>query len=520
MLAAALRDHIHLTIPETDSIMPSSTKEIALDRVTTDRVEAADAAIRSISSLSRHAPGVDEFGVIDPSTGQHIASVQSFDSAYAIDQIGIAEEAGRAWAKTTPRHRSDTLNRVYEVLLANSERLAYVISREMGKPLAEAKGEVQYAADYVRWYADELLRPAGGYRESPTGGATILTKRAPVGLSVLIAPWNFPMAMITRKIAPALAAGCATIIKPAGLTPLTTLLTVELMIEAGVPAELMRVVTTTDSAAFSEAVLSDGRVRKVSFTGSTGVGSTLLGLAAKHIVKSSMELGGNAPLIVFDDADLERAVEGAVLAKLRNGGQSCVAANHIYVQDGIADAFVEAFAQRMAAVRLGSSLSDDADLGPVIDQRAVDRLSHLVSDAVGRGAEVRAGGVAPDRPGYFFEATVLDKVPSDAVIASTEIFGPIAPISRFSREEEVLAKANNTPFGLAGYVFTESLDRALNVADALETGLVGINQGVPSNVAAPFGGMKQSGSGREGSHEGLEEYQEIRYYNIARRRTH
>lgn len=389
----------------------------------------------------------------------------------------------------------------------------------MGKTLAEALGEVQYAADYVRWNADELLHPAGGYRENPAGGSTILTKRAPVGTALLIAPWNFPMAMITRKIAPALAAGCGSVIKPAGLTPLTTLLTVELMAEAGVPRELMRVVTTTGSGAFSQAVLADPRIRKVSFTGSTEVGATLMGLAARNIVKSSMELGGNAPCLVFDDADLERAVEGVYLAKMRNGGQSCVAANRIFVQDGIADAFVEAFSEKMAGVKLGAAIAEGADLGPVIDRRAVDRLSALVADATERGAELRAGGRAPMGAGYFFEATVLDRVPAEAEIACTEIFGPVAAISRFSTQEEAVGAANDTPFGLAGYVFSENLDRALNVADQLETGLVGINNGVPSNVAAPFGGMKQSGLGREGSHEGLEEYQEIRFYNIARRDT-
>ncbi len=484
-----------------------------------ERLAASDEAIASLPNFANHEPGANEFAVLDPSTEQRIATLPSYSTDYALEQVGIADEAGRAWAATTPRHRSDVLHNVYAHLIANRDRLAYVISREMGKTLAEALGEVQYAADYVRWNADALLSPAGGYRENPVGGSTILTKRAPVGLALLIAPWNFPMAMITRKIAPALAAGCGSVIKPAGLTPLTTLLTVELMAEAGVPRELMRVVTTTQSGAFSEAVLGDPRVRKISFTGSTEVGSTLMGLAAKNIVKSSMELGGNAPCLVFDDADLERAVEGVFLAKMRNGGQSCVAANRIYVQDGIADAFVEAFAEKMSKVKLGAAIAEGADLGPVIDRRAVDRLSALVKNATEQGAELRAGGSAPDAPGYFFEATVLDKVSAETDIACTEVFGPVAAISRFSTQEEALTIANDTPFGLAGYVFTENLDRALNVADALETGLVGINNGVPSNVAAPFGGMKQSGLGREGSHEGLEEYQEIRFYNIARRET-
>lgn len=484
-----------------------------------DIAAAATTALRSLPDFAEHAPGEGEFGVANPATGEHLASLPDRSVDYALEQLGIADNAGRDWAATTPRHRSDTLHAVYDHLMANRDRLAYVITLEMGKTIAEARGEVQYAADYVRWYADELLRPAGGYRENPAGGSTILTKRAPIGTALLIAPWNFPMAMITRKIAPALAAGCAAVIKPAGLTPLTTLLTVELMAEAGVPRELMRVVTTSRSSRFSEAMLGDPRVRKVSFTGSTEVGSTLLGLASKNIVKASMELGGNAPLLVFDDADLERTVEGVLLAKLRNGGQSCVAANRIFVQDGIADDFVAAFSERMAAIKLGNPLNDATDLGPMIDGRAVERLSHLVTDAVDRGAELRAGGNAPDSPGHFFEATVLDRVPVDAEIATTEIFGPIAAISRFATEDEAVAAANNTPFGLSGYVFTESLDRALNVADRLETGLVGINQGVPSNPAAPFGGMKASGLGREGSHEGLEEYQEIRFYNIARRAT-
>lgn len=479
----------------------------------------ADEALRSLPGFANHEPGEREFAVLNPSTEERIATLPSLSADDAIAAVGIADEAGRAWARTTPRHRSETLHRVYDVLMENQERLALVISSEMGKPLAEARGEVQYAGDYVRWYADELLRPAGNYRENPAGGATILTRRAPVGLAVLIAPWNFPMAMITRKIAPALAAGCAAVIKPASLTPLTTLLTVELMAEAGVPRELMQVVTTKSSSAFSNATLSDPRVRKVSFTGSTGVGSTLLELAAKNVIKSSMELGGNAPLIIFDDADLDRAVEGALAAKLRNGGQSCIAANRIYVQDGIADAFVEAYSERMSQVVLGNSIADGVGLGPVIDQRAVDNFTHLVADATDRGAELRAGGSAPEGAGYYFEATVLDHVPADAEVAQTEIFGPIAAISRFGTQAEVLQKANDTPFGLAGYVFTENLDRALNVADELETGLVGINQGVPSNPVAPFGGIKQSGLGREGSGEGLEEYQEIRYYNIARRET-
>lgn len=482
-------------------------------------VAAADEALKSLPDYANRAPGDGEFEILDPSTEQRIAVLPSRDTDYALEQVRIADEAGKSWAKTTPQHRADILQNVYNTLVANSERLALVISREMGKTLAEARGEVQYAADYVRLYAGQLMMPAGGYRENPKGGSTILTRRSPIGLSVLISPWNFPLAMITRKIAPALAAGCATVLKPATLTPLTTVLAVELMAEAGVPRELMRIVTTTNAGAFSEAVLSDPRVRKVSFTGSTGVGSTLLALAAKNVIKSSMELGGNAPFIVFDDADLERAVEGAFLAKMRNGGQSCIAANRYYVQDGIAEDFLAALSEKMRGVKLGHALADGADLGPMVDRRAVDRLNGLVAEAAERGAEVVTGGSVLDGDGYFVEPTVLDRVPAEAEIANTEIFGPIVSISRFGSQAEVLEQANNTEFGLASYVFTENLDRALNVADAIDSGLVGINLGVPSSPWAAFGGVKASGLGREGSAEGLEEYQELRFYNIQRRDT-
>jgi succinate-semialdehyde dehydrogenase/glutarate-semialdehyde dehydrogenase len=411
------------------------------------------------------------------------------------------------------------LRRWYDLLIEHAEEIALLITREMGKPLTESRGEVVYGTDFVRWYAEEAVRPNGNFRDVPAGAGTLLTRRAPVGLSVLITPWNFPLAMATRKIAPALAAGCPVVIKPATLTPLTTRYAVDLAYRAGVPEDLVQVITTTDAAAFSEAVLADPRVRKVSFTGSTGIGKVLLRLAADNVLRASMELGGNAPLIVFDDADLERAVNGAYAAKMRNGGQSCIAANRIYVQDGIADAFIEGLTERMAGAVIGNGLADNVALGPLIDDRAVTNMHRLVDDAVDRGAGIRTGGHAIDGPGNYFPATVIDDIPAGAHIANTEIFGPIAAIQRFGTEAEAVQRANATEFGLAGYVFTENLDRALNVADALETGLVGINQGVPSNAAAPFGGVKQSGLGREGSAEGLDEYQEIRFYNVARRAT-
>ena len=458
--------------------------------------------------------------VYDPATEEVIASLPDHNAVNAIEAVAKADAAGKAWAKTSPRHRSDVLHAVYAKLIENKDTLALVISREMGKPLAEAYGEVQYSADYVRWFAEEALRAKGSYRDSPSGDATILVRSSPVGLAILIAPWNFPMAMATRKIAPALAAGCGAVVKPATLTPLTTVIVLDLMIQAGVPEDLVQVITTTNAPAFSEAVLNDERVRKISFTGSTPVGSTLMGLAARNIVKSSMELGGNAPLLVFDDADLERAIEGAILAKMRNGGQTCVAANRMFIQDGIADAFIEGFTERMAAFKLGNALNPEVDLGPVIDKRAVDRLSGLVDDAVAKGATLRTGGSSPDRPGFFFEATVLDNVPANADIAKTEIFGPVAAITRFKTQAEAVHGANDTQFGLAAFVFTENLDRAINVAEALETGMVGINNGLLSNIAAPFGGVKQSGTGREGGAEGLEEYQELRYFTMKRRETY
>ena len=478
-------------------------------------VDASEKVLRDLKLPA----GSAALEIRNPANDQVIAHLPDLGPEQALDAVSVAHEAGLDWATTTPRHRADTLRRWYDLLIGHADELALLISVEMGKPLAEARGEVTYGTDFVRWYAEEAVRPGGNFREAPAGGGTLLTRRAPVGLSVLITPWNFPLAMATRKIAPALAAGCAVVIKPAALTPLTTYLAVDLAVQAGVPEGLIQVVSTTNASAFSEAVLHDPRVRKVSFTGSTPVGKVLLRLAADNVLRSSMELGGNAPLIVFNDADLERAVDGAYAAKMRNGGQSCIAANRIYVQDGIADAFVEGLTEKMSRVVTGDGLARDVALGPLIDQRAVENMERLVQDAADRGASVRTGGQAIDSAGHFFQATVIDHVPADSDIADDEIFGPVAAIQRFSTQADVVARANATQVGLAGYVFTQDLDRALNVADLLETGLVGINQGVPSNAAAPFGGVKQSGLGREGSAEGLEEYQDIRFYNIARRAT-
>lgn len=471
-------------------------------------------ADEAIGRLGMPARGIE---VTDPGTEEVIARVPDASRADITASMESADRAGTAWARTTPRERSNVLHRWWELLVEHAEELALVITREMGKTLAEAKGEVKYGSDFVRWYAEEAVRAGGNFQDAPDGGSRILTRRSPVGLAVLITPWNFPLAMATRKIAPALAAGCSAVLKPATATPLTAYYAVQLARQAGVPEDLVQVLTTSSSRVMSETALRDPHARKVSFTGSTEVGRTLLGLASERVLRTSMELGGNAPALVFDDADLDRAVEGVMAAKLRNGGQSCIAANRIYVQDGIADAFVEALGEKFAGVRLGHGLAADAQLGPLINAQAMSDMERLVEGAATEGAELRVGGRTAGESGNYFEATVLDRVPAEADIARSEIFGPIAAIQRFSTEEEAIRRANDTEFGLAGYVFTESLDRAFRVADAIQCGLVGINQGVPSNAAAPFGGVKQSGLGREGGAEGLEEYQNIRFYNIASR---
>ena len=478
------------------------------------------AAAETVVSSLNLPRGSSEFGIYNPADGRLLATLPDLTPQEALDAVGQADEAGRRWACRTARERADALHAWYELITHSAEQIALLITLEMGKPLKESRAEVSYASDFVRWYAEEALRPAGSFRDAPDGAATLMVRRAPIGLAVLITPWNFPLAMATRKIAPALAAGCPVVIKPSELTPLTTFMAVGLARQAGVPAELIQVISTTDAAGFSEALLTDSRVRKISFTGSTRVGKILLRLASEQVLRPSMELGGNAPLIVFDDADLDRAIEGTYAAKMRNGGQSCIAANRIYVQDGIAEAFVEGLTEKMRDVVMGDGLGPGVGLAPLISHQAVSSVGRLVEDAVQRGASLLTRGEVIDGgEGSYFPATVLDHVPAEAELASTEIFGPVAAIQRFTDEEEVVQRANATEFGLAGYVFTENLDRALNVADSLQTGLVGINQGVPSNAAAPFGGLKQSGLGREGGGEGLEEYQETRFYNVARRET-
>jgi succinate-semialdehyde dehydrogenase/glutarate-semialdehyde dehydrogenase len=449
--------------------------------------------------------------VYDPATGTLLKSIADGSAHDGLKALEAATVAAWAWSRTSPLSRSNLLRSAYEAVLANGEEIATLITLEMGKTLAEARSEVTYGADYIRWYSEEAVRLAGRNSLSPDGRSKIVTSKEPVGPALLITPWNFPLAMATRKIAPALAAGCTVILKPAELTPLTSLYLAKLLIEVGVPFGVVNVITTSDAPAFSEAVMNDARLRKVSFTGSTPVGKRLVAQASTQMLRTSMELGGNAPLIVLDDAELDRAVQGTIIAKLRNGGQSCVASNRILVQDTVADAFVAKLAQAMAEVTTGNGLDPETTLGPLIDDRAVDKCTELVDDAVQHGARILVGGVRPMGPGHFYPATLLDHVPRGARIMHEEVFGPVAPIHRFTTDEEAIELANDTEFGLASYIFSQDLDRVQNMADQIQAGMVGINQGTVSNVAAPFGGIKHSGLGREGGSEGIDEYLNTKY---------
>ncbi|MFR9751818.1 NAD-dependent succinate-semialdehyde dehydrogenase [Nocardia sp. 004] len=454
------------------------------------------------------------FPVVDPATGVPLCSVADADPADGLAALDAADAAQPAMAGTSPRERGDLLMRVHRALLAETERLGLIMTLEMGKPLEEARREIAYAAEFFRWFAEEAVRIDGGYMSAPTGGARFLVTKQPVGPSLLITPWNFPMAMGARKIAPALAAGCTCVVKPAEQTPLSMLALVELMATAGLPAGAVNVVTTTDPAALMTPLIRDERSRKLSFTGSTAVGKVLLEQCAQTVMRTSMELGGNAPLLVFDDADLDEAVEGALEAKMRNIGQACTAANRFLVQRGIAEEFAQRLAARMAALPMGRGTEPDVVVGPLIDADAVAKVQHLVDDARTRGATVLTGGTAPTGPGTFYSATVLVDVPDDAELYHTEIFGPVAAIGVFDTEDEAIRRANGTPYGLVSYVFTENLRRGLRVCEAMETGMVGLNQGVVSNPAAPFGGVKESGLGREGGSTGIDEFLEIKYIGV------
>ncbi|MDX2600054.1 NAD-dependent succinate-semialdehyde dehydrogenase [Streptomyces caniscabiei] len=452
--------------------------------------------------------------VDNPATGEELCQVADASPADGRRALEAAVAAQAAWAATPPRVRSEILRRAYDIIIARTEDLALLMTLEMGKPLAEARAEVAYGAEFFRWFSEEAVRIDGGMMTAPDGRNRLLVARQPVGPCLLITPWNFPLAMGTRKIGPAVAAGCTIVLKPAPQTPLTSLALAEILTEAGLPAGVLNIVTTTDAAGVVEPLLRGGKIRKLSFTGSTQVGRILLAQCADTVIRTSMELGGNAPLIVFDDADLDAAVEGTMVAKMRNMGESCCAANRIFVHTSVADEFAQRLTARMAALTVGPGTEPGTDVGPLIDLAGRSKAHDLVQDAVKRGATVLTGGELPEGPGCFYPPTVLTGIARDAAIIDSEIFGPVAAIRTFETEDEVVAAANDTEFGLAAYLFTQSLDRALRVAERLESGMIGINTGLVSNPAAPFGGVKQSGLGREGGLVGIDEFLEYKYMAV------
>ncbi len=455
--------------------------------------------------------GAGQIAVEDPATGKTLVEIANADHTDALAALTAADDAAASWAKVSPRERAEILRRTFDLVRERAEDFATLISLEMGKPIAEARGEVTYGNEFLRWFSEEAVRISGRYGISPEGTGRMLVTSRPVGPVFAITPWNFPLAMATRKIGPALAAGCTVVIKPAELTPLTTLLLVKTFEEAGLPAGVINVITTNESATTSAPLIADSRLRKITFTGSTQVGVKLLEQSAKNVLRSSMELGGNAPFIVFEDADLEAAVEGAMLAKLRNIGQACTAANRFIIHESIADEFAERMAERMQSMPLGRGVDPNTKIGPVINQKARANLQRLVDASITEGATLVTGGESGDGEGYFFKPTVLLDVKRGSTILNEEIFGPIAPITRFSSEAEAIALANDTVYGLVSYAFTQDLKRGLRVIESLDTGMTGLNTGLVSNAAAPFGGVKQSGLGREGGPEGINEYLETKY---------
>jgi succinate-semialdehyde dehydrogenase/glutarate-semialdehyde dehydrogenase len=452
--------------------------------------------------------------VEDPATGEVLAEVADAGPEDGMAALAAAHDAQAGFAAMAPRARGEILRRAYDAMMANVDDLALIMTLEMGKPLAESKGEVAYAAEFFRWFSEEAVRIDGGYATAPNGQSRFLVMKQPVGPCVFITPWNFPLAMGTRKIGPAIAAGCTVVIKPAHQTPLSMLALGQILLDAGLPAGVLNIINATDAGGVMEPIIRDGRARKLSFTGSTGVGKTLLRQASEKVLRTSMELGGNASFIVFDDADLEKAVAGAMVAKMRNMGEACTAANRFYVHRSISDAFAEKLAERMGALVVGRGTEDGVQVGPLVDAKGRNKVVDLVEDALAHGATVKVGGAPVDGPGYFFTPTVLTDVPTESRLNHEEIFGPVAPISVFDTEAEALAAANATEFGLVNYVFTESLDRALRVAEKLESGMIGLNTGLVSNPAAPFGGVKESGLGREGGSVGIDEFLETKYVAI------
>ncbi|MDV8079573.1 NAD-dependent succinate-semialdehyde dehydrogenase [Rhodococcus sp. IEGM 1370] len=451
------------------------------------------------------------FGVLDPATGQKLTSVADATPTDGLRALDHAASAHAMWAATPARERSEILRRAFDLLHSRAEDFALLITLEMGKSLAESRGEVKYGAEFLRWFSEEAVRISGRYSPAPAGTGRILVTKNPVGPVLAITPWNFPLAMGTRKIAPALAAGCTVLVKPAEDTPLTMLLLGQVFADAGLPGGVLSILPTSDAGSLSRPLIADPRLRKVTFTGSTGVGKLLVAEAADRMLRTSMELGGNAPLIVFDDADIDAAVEGTMLAKMRNTGEACTAANRIYVANPVREQFTMKLTARIEALTVGSGTHADTDIGPLINDRQRRTVSALVDDAASKGARIRTGGRVLDGPGFFYSPTVLDEVPHTANLLREEIFGPVAAIVGFDSEETAIAAANDTRFGLASYIFTENLDRAMRVSAALDSGMVGINRGIISDAAAPFGGVKESGFGREGGTEGIEEYLDTKY---------
>ena len=464
----------------------------------------------------RDAAGGGTLAVEDPATGETIARVADATPQDALDALGAAHDAWRGeWRESAPRERSDILRRAYEAIVARTDELALLMTLEMGKPLAESEAEIAYGASFLRWYAEEAVRADGRFATHEAGTGRLLTMKQAVGPCVFITPWNFPLAMGTRKIGPAVAAGCTMLVKPAKLTPLSMLMLAQILEQAGLPGGVLNVVTASSSGSVMEPVIRDPRTRKLSFTGSTAVGRRLIEQSAEQVLKVSMELGGNAPFVVFEDADVEDAVEGAVIAKMRNIGEACTAANRFHVAQAIAGEFADKLAAKLGAMTIGPGVEEGVEVGPLIDAEQLDKVAELVDDAVAKGARVLCGGERVDGPGHFYRPTVLTGVGADARLLKEEIFGPVAPITTFGSEEEAIAAANDTQFGLVAYLYTADLKRALRVSEALETGMVGVNQGIVSNPGAPFGGVKQSGIGREGGPEGIEEYLETKYVAIA-----
>ncbi|MDJ0394519.1 NAD-dependent succinate-semialdehyde dehydrogenase [Rhodococcus sp. G-MC3] len=457
-----------------------------------------------------------KFDVVDPATGDVIAEVSDGDVTDAEAAMAAADGAQASWAATSPRERSVILRRAFELIIERTDELAAIITAEMGKPLADARGEVAYGAEFFRWFSEEAVRISGDHTLTGDGKNRIIVTRAPVGPCILVTPWNFPLAMGTRKIGPALAAGCTVVFKPAEQTPLTALALAGILVEAGVPDGVVNVVPTTDAAGVVGSWMASGVARKISFTGSTAVGKILLAQAAPTVMRTSMELGGNAPFIVAEGADVDRAVDGAMVAKMRNMGEACTAANRFFVQRSLAAEFADKLGARMGAMKVGSGSADGVEVGPLIDQDGRAKVQHLVDDALGRGARAVVGGKEDPGPGYFYPPTVLDSVDSASELMSTEIFGPVAAVVPYDTEDEVIALANDTEWGLVGYVYTQDIDRALRMGERLEVGMVGLNTGLVSNPAAPFGGVKQSGLGREGGKVGIDEFLEYKYFAIPR----